>query len=137
MSKLLSFLPSWAPAAAIGVLLAALAGGALALRAAWIDEGAARVELVDVRAANEALLKEARDSAAFQDEVRQGFQALAGRMGELQKQNTAYSRKVAANASSKDLLDDGDRAALCELFGCPAPGGDGRANAVRGAGPPR
>jgi hypothetical protein len=42
LDKLLDFLPSWVPIAAVGVLLLALGAGALELRSAWRAEGHAR-----------------------------------------------------------------------------------------------
>jgi hypothetical protein len=60
---LLGFLPSWVPFAALGLLLAGLAGGVFALRAAWQAEGAARVIAADQKAVIEQQQKDARLSA--------------------------------------------------------------------------
>jgi hypothetical protein len=60
---LLGFLPSWVPFAALGLLLAGLAGGVFALRAGWQAEGAARVIAADQKAVIEQQQKDARLSA--------------------------------------------------------------------------
>lgn len=136
MSRLLDLLPSWVPIAAVGLLLVVIGGGFLALRQSWQAEATARADLARVVEDNKNLEKTLRDREAFQEEVRKGFQDLAGKVGGLQAANSNYQRQVRTNAGSNDPLSDADRAALGLLF--PGPGGNpGGPAAVRGAGPSR
>ena len=65
MKAVLALLPPWAPLAAIGVLLLALAGGFFALRASWRAEGTAKVIAAEQKA---VLEQKERDAARMQDD---------------------------------------------------------------------
>jgi hypothetical protein len=136
LDTILRFLPPWVPMVAVGVLVLAIGAGFLELRAAWRNEATAKANYQTALDANASLTQELSDRAAFQDEVRKGFRDLAGTLDTYQQANTTFGKKVNANASSNQPLDDGDRAALRELFG-PGNGDPRPAGAVRGAGPPR
>ncbi|WP_319798339.1 hypothetical protein [Nitrobacter sp.] len=136
MSKLLDLLPSWVPIAAVGILLAVLAGGALALRQSWKAEATAAADLAKALDDNKSLEKTLRDREAFQDEVRKGFQDLASKVGDLKSINTTFQRQVRSHADSSEPLTDSDRADLGLLF--PGSGGDkGGAGTIRGSGSSR
>ncbi|WP_085935684.1 hypothetical protein [Enhydrobacter aerosaccus] len=71
MDKLLSFLPSWVPLAAIGILLVVLAGGAWALKTSWQNEALASAQLEQFKkdAALSAKALETRDARIKQVEA--------------------------------------------------------------------
>lgn len=62
MSKLLSFLPSWVPFAAVGILLAVLAAGAFALKTSWQAEATNAQSLQDATAVSNQKTEDAKTS---------------------------------------------------------------------------
>jgi hypothetical protein len=79
LDTLLDVLPSWVPFAAIGALLLAVAGGAVALKKAWQAEGAAGVIAADRQAVIDQQRHDAALSAAIINQQAQQLAALSAK----------------------------------------------------------
>jgi hypothetical protein len=131
MKFLLGLLPSWAPLALVGLLVAGLVGGLFALRASWQAEGAARVVAADQKALIEQQKRDAALSAAIITQQAEQLAALSARA------NTVIRRidHAPVTTGCGPVMRDASRG-LRELLGGPggAPAGRQPAAAVPGPG---
>ena len=126
----LGFLPSWVPFAAVGLLLLAVGGGALALRGSWKAEGAAAVLAADKQAVIDQQRRDAELSAEIIARQQQQLTALSV------KANTIVKRidNAPTTTGCGPVMRDASRG-LHELFGRAGGADAGRQPAAAVPGP--